>query len=255
MAPPVPESLTQVVSVAHAGESFWALTSDGRTLEWGWNQPLPRPGPTGIVAIAAGWAHVLALRSDGTVVDIDAQGAKPAPVGLSQVVAVACGWSSRLALTSEGRVVTWGPDLEPVPAGLSNVVAIAAGDRHAVALLGDGRVVEWGTLNSGRPFDPIRASSIASLRNVIAIAASGDSTAVLFSNPSVPVPRLAWKRGPSRFELTANGWPGMAGQILHADNLAGPWYPYSVVHCLGGSETIRLPEEVGPARFFRFLRR
>ena len=59
------------------------------------------------------------------------------PAGLSGVVAIAAGGIHTVALKQDGNVVAWGYnsyDQSNVPAGLSNVVAIAAGKFHTVAL-------------------------------------------------------------------------------------------------------------------------
>ena len=97
------------------------------------------PDLTNVVAIAAGSAHSLALRSDGTVVawGDDGDGQANVPFGLNNVVAVAAGGFNSLALKNDGSVVTWGDNSagqSSVPVGLSNVVAIAAGYLHSLAL-------------------------------------------------------------------------------------------------------------------------
>ena len=63
------------------------------------------------------------------------------PTGLIGVVAIAGGGWHSLALTSDGRVVGWGSNASGqtnVPAGLTNAVAIAGGRYHSLALVGDG---------------------------------------------------------------------------------------------------------------------
>jgi alpha-tubulin suppressor-like RCC1 family protein len=71
------------------------------------------------------------------------------PAGLNGVVAVAGGLVHSLALKGDGTVVAWGCSLGnvgqcTVPSDLSNGVAIAAGRLHSLALKGDGTVVAWG---------------------------------------------------------------------------------------------------------------
>ena len=59
------------------------------------------------------------------------------PAGLSGVVAIAAGDYHTVALKSNGTVVAWGDNYygqRTVPAGLSGVTAIAAGGHHTVAL-------------------------------------------------------------------------------------------------------------------------
>jgi len=151
----------------------------------------PRP-----VAVAAGVDHMVAARSDGTVVawptietiielglpyqsEAVAYGATTVPDGLTGVIAVAAGRQHTLALTSNGTVVAWGANhygQSSVPEGvieyaltqagalvgwrvlrsegLSNVVAISAGDYHSVALKSDGTVVAWGNNDYGQTTVP-----------------------------------------------------------------------------------------------------
>ena len=59
------------------------------------------------------------------------------PAGLSGVVAIAVGECHTVALKQDGTVVAWGYNDKgqtKVPAGLSGVVAIVAGGWHTVAL-------------------------------------------------------------------------------------------------------------------------
>lgn len=84
--------------------------------------------------------------------------------GLSGVVAIAAGAEHSLALLSNGTVMAWGDNEQgqlgdgtttnrPLPVavpGLSNVVAIAAGGNHSVALLANGTVYTWGENEYGQ---------------------------------------------------------------------------------------------------------
>ena len=83
---------------------------------------------------------------------------------LGNVVAIASGYQHILALKSDGTAVGWGTgDGAAVPPGLSNVVQIASGDSHALALRSDGAVVAWGTTVSVyfAAFAPFTRSLIA----------------------------------------------------------------------------------------------
>src|ERR1044071_8940183 len=69
----------------------------------------------------------------GTVVAWGDQGSVPS--GLTGVVSVAAGYNHALALKADGSVVGWGQPFDNAaipPAGLSNVVAIAAGTDTSV---------------------------------------------------------------------------------------------------------------------------
>ncbi len=194
--------LSNVRAVAAGRGVSLALTGDGAVWAWGDNSfgqlgtghttnpsssPTPRqiPGFSGVVAIAMGETHCLALLADGTVAawgsdaagdmgtgdptsyGIDAPGRV---VGLDHVVAIAAGSDDSFAVTGDGSVWAWGendygelgsgsndnaPGLvtpsNPTPrrvSGLTGVTAVVAGLRHVLALTGDGSVWAWGYDNA-----------------------------------------------------------------------------------------------------------
>ncbi len=92
----------------------------------------------------------------------------------SGVVAIAAGGYHTVALKQDGRVIAWGRNdygqtTVPVSAQ-TGVVAIAAGWLHTVALKQDGSVIAWGRNNDGQTNVPSSAQS-----GVVAIAAGGAS--------------------------------------------------------------------------------
>jgi len=177
-----------------AGESHsLAVKSDGTVWAWGQNgsgqlgdgtttpysrsTPLPVSNLTGVVSVAAGYAHSLAVKSDGTLWawgrnvygqlgdGTTTDRLTPMPVlGLTGVVTVAAGSGHSLALKSDGTLWAWGRNaqgqlgdgtttarLTPVPVpGLTGVVAVAAGERHTLAVKSDGTLWAWGYNLYGR---------------------------------------------------------------------------------------------------------
>jgi hypothetical protein len=107
------------------------------------------PNLVGVVAVAGGIYHSLALKFDGTVVAWGGNddGQTAVPDGLSGVVAIAAGEKHSLALKSDGTVVAWGYNKEKqceVPAGLNHVKAIASHCWSSLALKEDGTLAAWG---------------------------------------------------------------------------------------------------------------
>jgi alpha-tubulin suppressor-like RCC1 family protein len=175
--------------------SVSAQAAGGTVAGWGYNEygeasgvpsstsvktPTVVPGVSGVVQVAPGGYHTLALLSNGTAIswgyNVEGQlgngtvteSTTPVQVsGLSNAVAVASDYYSSIALLSNGTVMAWGynnygelgdgsitgPEecntyscsKVPVPVpGLSNVIAIAGNGEHFLALLGDGTVMGWG---------------------------------------------------------------------------------------------------------------
>ena len=174
-----------------AGDQF-SLALDPSGAVWAWGsgetgqigdgtgtaslEPVPVEAVTDALAIAAGQAHALALRADGTVAGWGGGQLSPVGVpGLDSVVAVAAGGFHSLALRRDGQVLSWGAnasgqlgdgttDDRPLPAvvpGLANIVAVAAGEAHSLALGADGRVWAWGDNGDGQVGDGSGAPQLA----------------------------------------------------------------------------------------------
>jgi hypothetical protein len=104
---------------------------------------------TGVTGIAAGSAHSVALRSDGSVVcwGDNKFGQCTVPAGLGAVTAVAAGDGHTLALLTTGQVVAWGNNENgqtQIPEGLDGVQFIDGGFNRSLAVKASGEIVVWG---------------------------------------------------------------------------------------------------------------
>jgi alpha-tubulin suppressor-like RCC1 family protein len=205
-------STATAIAVAAGGTHALALLADGTVLSWGstFRGDLGRPASgefsstpgvvsglgagSGVVAIAAGSSHSLALRADGSVVawgdnDNGQLGdgtatwrSAPVPVlGLgpgSGVVSVAAGFDHSVAALADGSVVAWGYNQEgevgdgtttqrrkPTPVlGLgpgSGITTVAAGLYHTLALADTGALFSWGFNSAGALGDGTRTTRLS----------------------------------------------------------------------------------------------
>ncbi len=204
-----------------------ALLSDGTVAAWGdndWGQlgDGTHTGPsTCHAAFAVGSGYTVPCST------------KPVALsGLSGIVAIAAGAQHSLALLRDGTVMAWGdneqgqlgegtrsgPDhcyteteptqcsTSPVPVGgLSEVTAIAAGQNFSLALLRNGTVVAWGSNNMGELGNGNSSwaddvpTPVSGLSGVTSIAAGGDTGLALLGNGTV----MAW--GANEFGQLGDG--------------------------------------------------
>ena len=158
----------------------------GRVFAWsgGLSQSNVPVGMKSIQAIAQGSHHIMALRSNGTVVawGQNEEGQTNVPAGLTNIQAIAAGPYYSLALRRNGTVVAWGDNgsgQTNVPVGLTNVQAIAGGQFHTVVLQSNGTVIAWGYDGSGQ------VTGAAGMTNIQAIAAGYDHTIVVRNDGTV----------------------------------------------------------------------
>lgn len=209
---PVPISgLSDIVAVSGGERHSLALRAGGLVLAWGNNQyrqlgdgttvtqrlaPGIVSGLSGVIRIAAGYSHNLALKNDGTVWAWGrnesgalgqslavATGALPVQVaGLTNVVAIAAANASSVAVKADGTVWAWGlvqdgirhESATPVP--LSDIAgAVRATARFAV--LGDGTERGWRSGASGLLGSPVAKSQFAARVMASPDDADGDGMA------------------------------------------------------------------------------
>ena len=223
--------------IAGGGNHTIALKSNGTVCAWGYNgsgqlgdgtiisskhAPVQVSGLSDVTALAGGWEHTIALKSDGTVWTwgrnsdgqlgdgTNTQRNIPVQVsGLNGVTAVACGYGHSITLKSDGTVWTWGGNdygqlgdgattdsTTPVQVnGLSDVTAIAGGGYHTIALKSDGTVLAWGSNDYGQLGDGTTTNrttpvEVSGLSDVIAFAGGWEHTIALKSDGTV----WAWGR-------------------------------------------------------------
>lgn len=246
--------LAGIVALAAYDHSL-ALKSDGTVWVWGsnafgqlgngttTNSPSPTPimvsGLTGIIAIAGGAGHSLALRSDGTIWTWGANqhgqlgtgtatnSLTPIQVpGISGVISLSAGAWDSLALKSDGTVWNWGtvePGVigtfssnSPVQVtGLPSIASITAGFSHFLALATDGTVWAWGDDTNGElgngttNFTPTTTPvQVSGLSGVAAVSAGGFYSLALKDDGTV------WSWGsaaPVSNSLTPLQGPGLNG--------------------------------------------
>ena len=243
---PVQGGLSGVVSLSAGGEHSLAAQSDGTVWAWGGNfshqlgtgvynnsgysnVPVQVPGVAGVIQVAAGYNHSLALESDGTVWAWgDNQGyelAQPgqfdsvSPVqvqGVSNVTAIAAGDAFSLALESDGTVWEWGVDLPPAGqtpvqvGGLGNVTSITAGWGSALAITADGTLWAWGSnyggqLGTGDETDRSVPVQVGGLSGVVAAAIGSDHALAVTADGT------AWSWGNNSLGQLGNGTVATSG--------------------------------------------
>lgn len=191
------------ISVAQAGNATYAaafavrvlqVREAGPVLRWGYRYGTTpyNDGAEGVVMTAGGSSHILALKSDGTVLAWGrnseyqlgnggtGSGSTLAVIsGLSNVISVAASANYSMALTQSGQVYCWGTtgaynsaSTPTLVSGVSDVVAISAGRGKAFALKSDGTVfnmIHYTGFNSSPT--PIEESYGVALSRVVSIAA------------------------------------------------------------------------------------
>ncbi|MCX7570447.1 hypothetical protein OS242_10785 [Tumebacillus sp. DT12] len=224
--------------------TVWAMGKQGKDDAYNGSELLknvaysdwkPVYGLTGVVDIAAGSDHALALKADGTVWawgqnDVEQVGlpvdtlttAIPTRVeGVTGVKSISAGDRYSLALKTDGTVWGWGmnsggqlgvgtqTDSSRTPVqvhNLTNVAAVDAGDRHALAVLADGTVWGWGDTWTGavKEYDPEQGPFILepepiSLQGVTEVSAGNEFSMALKQDGTV------WAWGSDQYGVLGQG--------------------------------------------------
>jgi len=207
------------VGAAGWGSNAHGQLGDGTTTSS--NAPVAAAGLRGVIAVAAGGDHSLALLSNGTVMawgenesgqlgnGTTTDSSVPVAVsGLTGVTAIAAGAKHSLARLGNGTVMAWGEnasgqlgdggiansDIPVAVSGLSGVTSIAAGGFHSLALLENGTVMAWGDDASGQLGNGTTTNGevlpvpVSGLSGVSAIAGGGYHSLAALSNGTV----MAW---------------------------------------------------------------
>ncbi len=193
------EGITDAVAVAESGTHHLVLRRNGTVLAWGENghgqvgseraierkfgrafprdveNPLPVDGLSGVVDIAVGATHSVALLADGTI--------------------RIWGWGDR-GIAGDGRIEVTTDRLSPgTVAGIGNAVDVVAGGEHTFALLSDHTVRGWGSgfsapgyqslLGNGREGDTADPLPVLDVADVRQVATSAFSAIVLLADGTV----------------------------------------------------------------------
>ena len=132
-------------------------------------------------AVAAGFAHTVGQKSDGTVVAVGWNlGGECDVSNWTDIVAIFAGDLHTIGLKSDGTVVAIGNDLEGQcdVSDWTDIVAISAGKDHTVGLKSDGTVVAVGNNDGGQ-------CDVSGWTDIVAISAGGNHTVGLKGDGTV----------------------------------------------------------------------
>jgi alpha-tubulin suppressor-like RCC1 family protein len=137
-----------------------------------------------VKSISAGSQHVIALKTDGTVMGwgYNYYGQASVPGGMSNITAIAAGTTHSVALRNDGTLIAWGEsvwDRTKLPDNISGITAITAGEYGNLAIKEDKTVVTWGASN-------VQAVPVG-LTDVVAVSMGSQYSAALKSNGTVVV--------------------------------------------------------------------
>lgn len=190
----------------------WVIVAPERTqvLAWGSTESAKTTVPVGLndaVAVAAGSAHSVAIRRDGSLVAWGASNyVPPTSASVGSVVATVGVSDGLITLHNDGNVRAWGYS-NNVPPGLSEVVAVAGGYGNVLALRADGTVAYWtGSYSSTTATVPLEVRDLVG----IAVGRNGflglklDGTLATWGSSPVSIP--AGLNGVSAIAAGSDHW-------------------------------------------------
>jgi alpha-tubulin suppressor-like RCC1 family protein len=210
-----------------------ALSLQGTVWTWGLNRdgqlgdgtsgdaanklsPVEIQGLTGVIGIAAGGTHSVALKDDGTVwtwgdnqfgqlgnASTQSVSSPQQVTALSNVIDIAAGYAHSVALCADGTVWAWGlntngqlgagttaqPAIPVEVIGLSNIREIGCGSSHCFAIDSTGSVWGWGNNDAGQLGDRSKVNQVhpvqIELEDIIAVTAGDRFSLFLDANGQV----------------------------------------------------------------------
>jgi hypothetical protein len=206
-----------------------------------------------------------------------------APARATNVTAIAAGEAHCLALRADGSVLSWGLNICPftgvadgvtnVPAAATNVVAIAAGEFHNLVVRADGSVLAWGWDDSGQTEVP--SFSQTNWAAVTSANGNGSCTQTYFftnawggvlttnrtvygvsSGSGLPVlTNLVYAAGSGVLSFDLAAASGQSVIVETCTNLAGPvWVPLQTNTLNSGTAAFSVTNSPAEAsRFYRLL--
>ncbi|MCA8973303.1 MAG: hypothetical protein KDC98_01210 [Planctomycetes bacterium] len=254
MFPPDPPQGLSYVDCDISGSLGIGLLSNGQAVTWNWyfdpTTYLPPALPPGVtfVDVAAGYTHLVCLRSDGEIevfgnfnLAANLANVPPLPAGMTYTK-VESGTAHALALRSDGALVAWGDNsngqcnVPQLPPGVSYVAVDASGG-HTVALRSDGEIAAFGYNMDGQcnvpplPLGMTYVDVAAGGRHTVAIRSDG---AILCwgwnakgqcNSPPIPaglsVVSVSAGTQHSVALLIERQGPGLGQQVIHGTQPAG----------------------------------
>ena len=188
-------------------------------------------GLSGVVAVAAGYVHTVAVKDDRSVCGLAGSNASGqlgdnphesddlVILTLNNVLQLSANYNHTVAVKDDGTVWAWGSNAlgllgdgtnvlfrtSPVQvAGLSGVVTVAAGYQHTVAVKDDGTVWAWGYNNYGQLGDGTTVTrttpvQVSGLTNVVGVSTRFQHTVGLKGDGTI------WTWGQNNFGQLGDG--------------------------------------------------